>query len=281
MKKCIYCGKRVGFFGTAHKKCAQKEMLTKKIRLQAFELISKRANAFFENLEIANRSDLNTLATQSKISIAELDEMLVQLYADRLDKFLDLGPLSTPQEGKLSAFMNNFDLSQSMLEAQGSYGKMLRAVSLRKLLNEEPFIEATDQITQTALELNENEAVLWIFKNVTLHQQSVEANFDSDSQGLYLRIAKKKYYRQSSFKNRPLKTLKVIPSATGMLTLTNTHIHFSSAIKKARFTYQDILFLEPYTDAIGIQKTELDGRPFVFKNVDGWFCFNLIKNVLG
>ena len=63
-----------------------------------------------------------------------------------------------------------------------------------------------------------------------------------------------------------------------MLAITNLHIYFSSSNKNFRIRYDRIVSISPFEDAIGVQKEGVSSKPLTFKNIDGWFYYNFIKN---
>ena len=56
-------------------------------------------------------------------------------------------------------------------------------------------------------------------------------------------------------------------------------LDFESSLKYFRINYEKIITLDPYSDGIGVQKDGVSAKPQVFKNIDGWFCYNFIKNI--
>ena len=61
--------------------------------------------------------------------------------------------------------------------------------------------------------------------------------------------------------------------------LTNTHIYFYSLEKTIRIPYSKIIAYTPFEDAIGIQKDGTSTKPIYLKNIDGWFTYNIVKNI--
>ncbi|MDT9170761.1 hypothetical protein, partial [Escherichia coli] len=65
---------------------------------------------------------------------------------------------------------------------------------------------------------------------------------------------------------------------TGIFGLTNKHVYFASSLKNIRIPLAKIITINPYEDAVGLQKDGTSARPQVFKNIDGWFVYNAISN---
>ena len=60
--------------------------------------------------------------------------------------------------------------------------------------------------------------------------------------------------------------------------ITNKHIYFAGE-KAFRVKYDKIVSFQPFEDGIGIQKDGVTAKPQVFKNIDGWFAYNLVTNL--
>lgn len=272
MGKCPYCNKSAGIFRKLHKDCEQKY-------LQAKESIANRTVENFEDLNNLNFSELKALAKEYFVTEAEYEDIISSSYANILDLYLDDGVLSKEEEDKLEKFMEKSELSQDVFDKNDSLSKTVRASILRDLLNGDEITNRIKINGNLPFKFQKSENLIWLFQNVELFEQRIKTTYKGGSQGVSLRIAKGVYYRTNSFKGHPVKTTKIVPIATGMVAITEKHIYFSSPIKNFRINYTKIITLDPYSDGIGITKDGVTAKPQVFKNVDGWFCYNFIKNI--
>ncbi|WP_405384261.1 hypothetical protein [Maribacter sp. LLG6340-A2] len=272
MGKCLYCQKSAGIFKKLHKECEEKY-------LNGRELIKIKSNSFFDKSEVVEIVELENIADNSFIPYNEFEEIMENTFTDNLLNFLDDGTLDDKEEDVLGEYMEHFKLTQEQLNKNDSLGKMVRASILRKLLNGEPSSNRLNIDGNLPFKFQKSEELIWLFQNVELYEQRIKTTYEGSSNGISLRIAKGVYYRTSSFRGHPVKTTNIVPIASGMVALTNKHIYFSSGIKNFRINYVKIITLEPYSDGIGITKDGVTAKPQVFKNVDGWFCYNFIKNI--
>jgi hypothetical protein len=273
MGKCPYCNKSAGIFKKIHKDCEDKF-------LNGQGLIKQKSNSFFAAPKDAvTYKDLKQIADDSYISREKLDQILEQTFAEKLDYYLDDGVLTSEEEDNLGEYIENFDLSQEQIDSNGSLSKMVRASVLRNLMNGEPYTNRIKFDGNLPFKFQKSEELVWLFPNVELFEQRIKTTYEGGSSGVSFRLAKGVYYRTGSFKGHPVKTTKIVPVATGLLALTNKHVYFSSSIKNFRINYNKIITLDPYSDGIGITKDGVTAKPQVFKNVDGWFCLNFIKNI--
>ena len=272
MGKCPYCLKSAGFFKKLHKECELKNKQTKKY-------IRNKSKSFFVNTDLATINELEKICDDSFISKMELDDILANTYAETLDKYLDDGMLSEEEEGILNLYIDHFYLTQEVLEKRDSLSKTLRASIIRDVLNGEEIANRINISGNLPFKFQKSENLIWLFKGVQLYEQRIKTTYEGGSQGVSIRIAKGLYYRTSSFKGRPVKTTNIVPIAKGFLALTNKHLYFSSGVKNFRINYNKIITVNPYSDGVGVQKDGVTAKPQIFSNIDGWFCYNFIKNI--
>jgi len=67
---------------------------------------------------------------------------------------------------------------------------------------------------------------------------------------------------------------------TGILAITNISLYFGSTTKTVKIPYKKLISITPYSDGIGIQKDGVSSKPQIFKEIDGWFAYNLISNLI-
>ncbi len=272
MGKCPYCNKSAGIFRKLHKECEEKYNSAK-------ETIAKTVVDKFEDLNNLNFDQLKELANKSYLSETEFQDLISESYSNVLDQYLDDGVLSKEEEDKLESFMQKSNLSQDVFDKNDSLSKTVRASILRDLLNGDEITNRLKVNGNLPFKFQKSENLIWLFQNVELFEQRIKTTYKGGSQGVSLRIAKGVYYRTNSFKGHPVKTTKIVPIATGMVALTEKHIYFASSIKNFRINYNKIITIDPYSDGIGITKDGVTAKPQVFKNLDGWFCYNFIKNI--
>lgn len=272
MGKCSYCNKSAGLFKKIHKECEEKNNNAKSTIKK--ELLDK-----FEDYDSLNFKELEAIAKNSYLTEAEYHNLVAETYSNTLDRYLDDGVLSNEEEETLERFIQKSNLSQNVFDKNDSLSKTVRASILRDLLNGDAITNRININGNLPFKFQKNENLIYLFQNVELFEQRISTTYKGGSQGVSIRIAKGVYYRTNSFKGNPVKTTKTVPIATGIVALTEKHIYFSSSIKNFRINYNKIITIDPYSDGIGITKDGVTSKPQVFKNLDGWFCYNFIKNI--
>ena len=81
------------------------------------------------------------------------------------------------------------------------------------------------------------------------------------------------------FSGRYLQTDEMIFKDKGSFGITSGHLYF---LGETYFSveYNEIMTYYGYEDGVCIRLAGKDNKSHVFKNVDGWFCYNLIANLI-
>ena len=272
MGKCIYCNKKAGFFSKFHKECEEKYRngIIEIKNLATESVLSPKTNHSIK---------INEICTKSFVSSQKLNETLSSVYSISLENFLEDGVLSETEENQLSDFKKTYDIPQEFLEKNNSLTKTVQAGILRDLLEEKEIENRINIQGSLPFKLMKNEKLIYLFQNVELYEQRTKTEYVGKSQGVSLRIAKGVYYRTGNFRGKPIKTTNIVPVTSGILAFTDKHLYFSGSLKNFRIKFDKIITVDPYSDAVGIQKDGVSAKPQIFKNVDGWFCYNYIQNI--
>ena len=86
-------------------------------------------------------------------------------------------------------------------------------------------------------------------------------------------------FRKSIFFGRDLQTDEMIFKDNGAVGITSGHIYF---LGETYFSveYNQITACYGYEDGLCIKSSGMDINSLVFKNLDGWFCYNLLANLI-
>jgi hypothetical protein len=126
--------------------------------------------------------------------------------------------------------------------------------------------------------LNKNENIVWLFRNITLHQQKVQREYVGRSRGISVRVMKGVYYRTGGFKGHPIETTIMQKIGTGSVCFTDKHIYFHSPEKSLKIPYSKILSVDSYSNGIGLQKDGANDKPIFLEGLNSWFAYNVIAN---
>lgn len=275
MGNCKYCGASAGFLKSKHSECENKHQnglrnLTDKIS----ETIQKNSDFGFLDHEI------NFIQKECFIDQSERLSCFYKAFDKTVNKFLDDGILTQAEEDLLSSFNDHYNFDQGQLDKNGSYQKILKASILREL-NEGKAPKSRIKIQGTLpFLIQKSEVIIWIFQNVSFYEQRTKTIYEGRSASVSFRIAKGLYYRTGAFRGNPVQVSEMRPIGVGLLAISNKHLYFSSAAKSLKIPFNKILTLNPYEDGIGIQKDGTSSKPQIFKDLDGWFIYNLISTLI-
>lgn len=272
MGNCRYCREKAGIFSNKHAACESKYNSGREdiISLVARVIVGGEDFGFLDNR-------LTTIMKSSYIGGMEKDYLLVHGFDRAIDWFFDDGILGEDEEKWVADFANHFNLTNGELDTYGSHRKLVQGSVLRDVMNG----VIADKLKVKGVvpfNLMKSEKLVWAFPDVELCEQSTETHYEGGLNGFSIRIAKGVYYRTGSFKGHPVKTSEMAHQGSGIMGITNKHIYFSGP-KSFRTKLDKIVTLDPYEDGIGVQKDSATARPQVFRNLDGWFCYNLVRNL--
>lgn len=274
MGKCIYCGENAGFLKKKHNECELKFHQGQNEYIEAIKLcIIDEFN--FNEVKVK----LEKIQQSSYITSNLVNNLVTKAFDLAIEHFLEDGILSLDEEEKISKFKEEFDISQEILDRNGSYSKVGMSLILRDLTEGKNPKERINIDGHLPFLFQKSETIVWLFKNVEFYEQQIRTEYQGGSQGISVRVAKGVYYRASAFKGRPVKISEMKYIGTGLLVLTTKHIYFGSPEKKIKIPLNKLISIEPYEDGIGIQKDGVTAKPQVFKNIDGWFMHNAISNL--
>lgn len=233
-------------------------------------------------------------AAHGNISLPEMDQELEQLGFDQsaarrfspvawgraVDEALEDGLLSQDEEASLGRFMQHFDLSQSQLDGNGRYTKLVQAGVLRDVMDGH-LPDRMDFGGRLPFNLMKSEDMIWIFHDAKYYKTKTEREFRGSSLGVSVRVASGVYLRPSQFRGRSHSREVTIHADTGMLGVTTKHLYFHGERERFRVRHDKIVSFEPFTDGLGIMRDNLRAKPETFGvgDDDGWFIYNLVTNI--
>lgn len=275
MGKCIYCGESAGFLRKKHKECELKFIQGQNEYVELIKssiLEEKDFNAIDKGLQNIRQSSYLTENLHHDLTTKAFDLAV--------EEILDDGILSAYEEHRVVDFIDNFKVNQDVLNRNGSFTK-LRMSSILRDLTEGKLPEFKNKLDGSLPFLfQKSESLIWVFRNVEFYEQRIRTEYRGGSQGVSIRIARGVYYRTSSFKGRPVQFSEMKHIGSGLFALTTKHVYFGSPEKKFKIPFDKLISMEPYEDGIGLHKDGVSAKPQVFKNLEGWFTYNAISNLI-
>jgi hypothetical protein len=271
---CKFCGKKAGLFRSLHKECENAN--TNGMR----DIVAMIENVITTSNDNSNlKEELNLITEKAYINSEDINYLYCLGYDKAVDSFLDNGIISIEENQRLENFQELMDLGQDELNINGSFNRKIQSEILREVSEG---IVSTSKLNITGnlpFLLQKNENILWLFQNVEFQEQRTKTIYQGRSQGVSIKIAKGLYYRTGSFKGNPVSTQQMTILGNGILALTNKNLYFASSTKNIKIPYSKLISITPYSDGIGLQEDGASAKPKIFKDIDGWFSYNLISNL--
>lgn len=274
MGKCRYCQQEAGFLRYKHAQCQQKFEQGKAEIVQILQNCFSTKTDFF-----LKKNDIQQIAQKSFIDTNTLNEIYCSALDKAVDSYLCDNIISPNEEQTIARFIQYCGLPQQQLNAHNALDKVVQSKIIEDLLagrKPSPRIIISGPLPVL---LTHNEILLWLFRNISLHEQKNRKEYIGRSQGMSFRIAKGVYYRTGRHKSIPVETSYMQRISTGSVCLTDRNLYYASPEKSLKIPYSKILSLEPYANGIGIQKDGTNSRPIFLENINSWFVYNVIANI--
>ena len=273
MGKCKYCQQDAGWFSSSHDACKQKFENGRSEILTTLRDCFRRKEDFYLRkpaIESALRSSYIDTPNRETIFLSALDEA-VELY-------LDDGIIDATEQKTIARFIQFSGMSQASLNVNRSLEKMVQSQVLQDILNGN---KPAPRITiggDFPFLLSKSESLVWLFRDVTLHEQKVQREYVGRSRGISVRIARGVYYRTGGFKGKPVETSYMQRISTGSVCLTDKNLYYSSPEKSFKIPYTKIVSVESFSNGVSIQKDGANSKPVFLAGINSWFCYNVIAN---
>ena len=227
----------------------------------------------------AIEADMDSAAKDGNITAPEFRALIVANLETQVDRALDDGLLSADEERALVRVAQHFAIETEELDRNGAHTRLVEAAVLRDL--SEGIVPRRVEYDDLDLpfRFQKSETLIWLFRDVDYHTVRTRREFQGRSAGVSVRVARGVYFRTGGFKGRPVEYEESIHVDTGLFGVTTKHLYFAGGRKSFRVRHDRIVSIEPYSDGVGIQRDTARAKPETFKLGDGWFAYNLLKNI--
>lgn len=175
----------------------------------------------------------------------------LQLYEEALGKAIGDRNLSNEEEIELKKLANDLGIFHSDTGIDEKIKSEYNYLSLLNALNNGFIPQAR---TESTFVLQRNEVVYWESYCDLLITKNVTTGWEGRSQGFSIRVTKGLSYRVGSSRGNPIRA-DVTSTYPGIFAITNKRVVFSGSAKAFSIPYKSLIDFEPYSDGIGLQKT--------------------------
>ena len=273
MGKCKYCGLDAGFFRNHHEECERK------YKQGLSEISQICSNCFASQTDFYLKdTEIKRIVSESHIDSDSLGKTYLTLFDNAVERYLDDGVIDSNEERILARFIQYSGLPQAVLNSNKSLEKMLQSKVLQDILAGNVPAPRIQIAGNFPFMLAKTEHLVWLFRDITLHQQKVRREYVGRTHGMSFRVMKGVYYRTGGFKGHPVETTIMQRIGVGSVCLTDKNIYFASPEKSLKIPYNKILSVDSYSNGIGIQNDGANDKPIFLEGVNSWFAYNVIAN---
>jgi hypothetical protein len=278
---CAFCGQPAGFLRSEHPECRKRddERRAEQARLLAdLERDATEVALHGEAALAAAVPQLTQRASAPDLAGANTRGAIVKAWGSAINRLLDGEGVTKESETALARYAAAFALTDAEKREGDALDRMVKALILHDAASGELASRVTIDGPVPFL-LKKGEFLLWLFRNVRFLQVREFTRFEGRSAGVSVRVVKGVYFRTGAFRGAPVKHEQTVTMDTGLLGLTPQAIYFAGPKKSLRLPYSKLVSIEPYSDGVGLQKDGASAKAMTFTPLDGWFAYNLIKNL--
>lgn len=278
MAKCMRCGQKVNIFSTRHQECEDK------YRSGMAEYLSVVSKWVLAPIDVTLlRARLTEIRHRSFLTEDDENALLIRGWIAGAEVALGDNLLTKDEEQSLATAKSELLLTQQDLTSNdtnqtSAYFRVIKAAFLRDLIEGKPPKKIVVD-GDLPFVLQKGEILYWLFPDTTYCEQRMRTHFEGGSSGISFRVAKGVYYRAGGFRGHSVSTSEIVTIGRGTLGITDKNIYFNCPAKTFRVKYDKIISFTPYSDGIGIQRDAQTAKPQVFITGDGWFLYNLVRNL--
>jgi hypothetical protein len=281
MGKCTFCGEPAGFLKSEHHECREKDdarraeqaRLLSDLERDAADVALKGEAAIAEAVPL-----LTQRASAPELAGANTRGAIVRGWGTAITRLLEGEGVTSESEHALSRYASAFSLTEDEKKQGDALDRLVKALILHDVSSGTPKVRQHVDHSVPFL-LKKGEFILWLFGRVRYLQVKQFTEYEGRSAGVSVRVMKGVYYRTGAFHGRPVQHDATVEVDTGLLGLTQQALYFAGPRKSLRLPYSKLVTVVPYSDGVGIQKDGVSAKPMSFTPLDGWFTYNLIKNL--
>lgn len=274
MPKCVVCSKPAGLFSNIHEECKQKRDECRRQILSVIETAIDSGN--LEDLE----TKMKVIAESMLLPLEPTETYYLRAWEDMVDKYLEDGFLDEKEEANLNEFKSFCGISESTLNREETQRKLEMALVLRDIARGNDMSQWLKKIRiQHPFNLQKSEDLIWLFEKVPYYEGRMKRPTIKIEHMVSEGLSNAVYYRSLAF-THPVDTKEMILHDTGIVGVSTHHLYFYGESRSFRAAYEDIVAFSPFKDGLGYTKDSDEAKPQFFITGDGWFTYNLVKNII-
>ena len=274
MGECRFCHKDAGFLKKEHDDCRRKfEDGCKAVSDSVIQCFITKTDFY------TKANDINSALSKGLITGTDKDKLFISCLDKAVETYLQNNVIDDDEYKMIARFIQFTGMPQTAINANHSLDKVVQSQVLNEILNGRVPTQRFTIAGGLPFMLGKNESPVWIFRDITLHEQKTIRETVGRHNGFNIRVAKGVYYRTGGFKGTPVEKTSLQKVGVGMVCFTTKNIYFSSPEKSLKIPYEKIISVNTYSNGIDLQKDGVREKPIFLEGVDAWFCYNVIANL--
>ena len=225
---------------------------------------------------------VSRLLENSGITDVAGQTLLLRAWERAVLRLLGDTGIDLDREAALLRYARHFDLDDSELDRYGMLRQFIQgaaiAASAAGLIPHRMTFPAADV---ESLGLDRSEQPVWLFDDAEYGVGRLPPDRAATITGVAAPGRTLPYYRPQLFSDRQAPSEGWEAVATGRMALTSHGLRLRGATADVTLSYGAVRQWEPYRDGIGavVAQPDQPERLAVFLNGDGWFAYNLARNL--
>ena len=260
--KCIVCNKSAGPFYSLHKSCYQ-------IYQDVRECLRQ---VFLKSIELCEQSSKLTSAIEkckpsSLFSQSLFNSLVKREWQDQAIRIIKSKELNGEKANYLLDIAPALEIEDKDVEPH-LFTRLSNIEHLERIQQMKSIADVFSG-SQIEIELENDESVIWVFKETLDVEQS---RFSSDKEWTVFQSILNNLFKKSRYKELEAKVESV-----GKLIVTNQFLHYVTNKNITKIAYSEIYSITPLKEGVRIQTTQRDSTPSTYITGDGRFTYALLR----
>ena len=223
---------------------------------------------------------MSSLLDRSGLSHEDRRELLLQGWEAAVARQLGDVGIDLDREAALLGYATHFDLDDGELDHNGMLRQFVQGAAIAEsAAGLVPKRMIFPEGAPASVLLRRSEQLVWLFDDVECYQGPLPPQPSPTITGVAAPGRDLLYYPPQSFVDRQAPDQGWESVARGQLAVASEHLHFRGSGLTIRLAYGSVVNWEPYRDGIGTVPRTRPNRLVIFRNGDGWFIYNLARNL--
>ena len=244
-------------------------------------LLAAAARAALATRQRSRRIErVSNLLQRSDLSHEDRRELSLQAWETAVARQLGDVGIDLDREAALLYYARHFDLDDAELDHHGMLRQFVQGAAIAEAAaGLVPQRMNVPQGAPASALLRRSEQLVWLFDDVEYCLGQLPPKPSPTITGVAAPGRHLPYYRPQSFVDRQAPDQGWESVARGQLAVASEHLHFRGPGLSIRLAYGSVVNWEPYHDGIGAVPRAQPNHLVVFRNGDGWFIYNLTRNL--